>query len=166
MNQPENLGESSRVNKNMNRNRNRKRKRRVRSGARARAVARARTGVRATVGGATLLYDPVYCTRCDLQTMRKIEEYTALCIDIYNKTHAVKYSVLKVLRATGHLFAGYQYRITFTAKPVKDDDDDDSNAKTFQATYAYIYKYVVSVDFAPPAETESDEPESDEPDLV
>ncbi|EYU20208.1 hypothetical protein MIMGU_mgv1a012848mg [Erythranthe guttata] len=85
--------------------------------------------------------DPLY--------IKDSEDAAALAIDVYNKTHLNRYSVVEVLSATG---LGLKVIVTFTAKP--EPGDDDKNLVTFVA-FTHIlnesYKFVISVKILHPA---------------
>ncbi|KAL7146950.1 hypothetical protein ABFS83_06G076200 [Erythranthe nasuta] len=87
------------------------------------------------------------------EIMKVVQRCADLAIEVYNKTHAIRYSLIELVRATRHLPPVFMIDLVFTAKPTYDyeQDDDEEYLKTFRARVSVTHSYVEFVEiFRPP----------------
>ncbi|XP_012858317.1 PREDICTED: uncharacterized protein LOC105977545 isoform X2 [Erythranthe guttata] len=86
------------------------------------------------------------------ETMKIVQRCADLAIQVYNKTHAIRYSLIELVRATRHLPPVFMIDLVFTAKPTYDyeQDDDEEYLKTFRARVSVTHNYVEFVEIVRP----------------
>ncbi|KAL7146478.1 hypothetical protein ABFS83_06G043700 [Erythranthe nasuta] len=89
-------------------------------------------------------------THIDDNAMNILEECAALAIDVYNKTHEIKYNLLDMVNASGDLSTCSMVDLMFTAMAVHQIDEDDKYPKTFTTRVSITDNYVEFVELVPP----------------
>ncbi|EYU25000.1 hypothetical protein MIMGU_mgv1a011775mg [Erythranthe guttata] len=97
----------------------------------------------------SVLYDGD-STHCDEKSMNVLRECATLAIDVYNKTHEIKYNLLDMVNASGDLSTCSMVDLMFTAMAVHQIDEDDKYPKTFTTRVSITDNYVEFVELVPP----------------
>ncbi|KAL8049902.1 hypothetical protein ABFX02_06G049100 [Erythranthe guttata] len=78
-------------------------------------------------------------------------KYAEIALDVYNKTHPIKYSLVDLKLVVGQIVM-QQLNVVFTANPNSDADFDDKNPITFRADVRIRTYCVKSVEIVPPSQ--------------
>ncbi|KAL8054278.1 hypothetical protein ABFX02_05G127300 [Erythranthe guttata] len=98
-----------------------------------------------------VLYDDRDPTRCEGTSKGTLNKCTRLAVEVFSKTHDLKFKVMKLLRASGDLS---MMDLMFKAKPfpLPVPYDLDPNPQIFRARVSFTLYYVVFVKIVRPSE--------------